>query len=42
VDIAIWPFLAAAGISLLIALLTVSMQSFKVARANAVDALKDN
>jgi putative ABC transport system permease protein len=42
VDIAIWPFLTAAGISLMIALLTVSMQSFKVARASAVDALKDN
>ena len=42
VDIAIWPFLTAAGISLMIALLTVSVQSFKVARASAVDALKDN
>jgi putative ABC transport system permease protein len=42
VDIAIWPFLSAGGISLIIALLTVSMQSLKVARANAVDALKDN
>jgi len=41
VSIAIWPFLIAAIISLLIALITVSLQTFKVARANAVDALKN-
>lgn len=40
IDIALWPFLVAAGLSLIIAILTVSMQTFKVARANAVDALK--
>ncbi|PYF68837.1 ABC transporter permease [Pedobacter nutrimenti] len=40
IDITIWPFLLALLLSLLIALLTISMQSFKVARANAVDALK--
>lgn len=42
VSIALWPFLAAASVSLIIAVVTVSMQSFKVARANAVDALKNN
>jgi ABC-type antimicrobial peptide transport system permease subunit len=36
----IWPFLLAGLMSLIIALLTVSLQSFKVARANPVDALK--
>ncbi|RZM21867.1 MAG: FtsX-like permease family protein, partial [Pedobacter sp.] len=40
ISIGIWPFLIAAVLSLLIAVLTVSMQSFKVAKANAVDALK--
>lgn len=35
-----WPYLMAAGISLTIAILTISMQSFKVAKANPVDALK--
>ncbi|WP_442592207.1 ABC transporter permease [Pedobacter sp. AW31-3R] len=35
-----WPYLMAAGISLTIAVLTISMQSFKVAKANPVDALK--
>jgi putative ABC transport system permease protein len=40
VSIAIWPFLIAAGLSIAVALLTVSVQSFKVARANAADALK--
>ncbi|WP_316822770.1 ABC transporter permease [Pedobacter gandavensis] len=40
IEISIWPFLIAALISLLISILTVSMQTFKVAKANAVDALK--
>jgi len=35
-----WPFLLALLTSVLIALITVSMQTFKVAKANAVDALK--
>lgn len=36
----VWPFLIAFVLSLLIAVLTVSLQTFKVARANPVDALK--
>lgn len=40
IDMGIWPFLLAGLMSLIIALLTVSLQSFKVARANPVDALK--
>jgi len=40
IDMGVWPFILAAVISLVIALLTVSLQSFKVARANPVDALK--
>jgi len=40
IDMGIWPFMLAGMISLFIALLTVSLQSFKVARANPVDALK--
>ncbi|GEM_PF-4395128 len=40
VSIGVWPYLMAAGISLTIAILTLSMQSFKVAKANPVDALK--
>lgn len=40
ISIAAVPFIAAAVLSLGIALLTVSLQSFKVAKANAVDALK--
>jgi putative ABC transport system permease protein len=35
----LWPYLLAAGISLTIAVVTISMQSFKVAKANPVDAL---
>ncbi|MNR09065.1 FtsX-like permease family protein [compost metagenome] len=35
-----WPFLLALLTSVLIALITVSMQTFKVSKANAVDALK--
>lgn len=41
VSIAVWPFLIAAILSLLIAVFTVSLQTFKVARANAIDALKN-
>lgn len=40
VSIGVWPYLMAAGLSLTIAVLTLSMQSFKVAKANPVDALK--
>lgn len=40
VDIDAWPFLIAVLLSIFIAVLTVSFQTFKVARANAVDALK--
>jgi len=40
IDMSIYPFLMAAFMSLLIALLTVSLQTFKVAKANAIDALK--
>jgi len=40
VGLTIWPFLAALASSILIACLTVSFQTFKVAKANAVDALK--
>jgi ABC-type antimicrobial peptide transport system permease subunit len=36
----IWPYLTAAFLSILIALLTISIQSFRIAKANAVDALK--
>lgn len=39
-DIDIWPFLSALFLSILIALLTVSLQTFKVSRANPADALK--
>jgi len=35
-----WPFVLALLASLIIAVLTVSLQTFKVAKANAVDALK--
>jgi putative ABC transport system permease protein len=40
VSTGMWPYLLASGISLTIAILTISMQSFKVAKANPVDALK--
>lgn len=40
VSISVLPFALAIGLSLLIALLTVSLQSFKVARSNPIDALK--
>lgn len=41
VTLSAFPFVLAAVLSLLIALLTVSIQSVKVARANAVDALRN-
>jgi putative ABC transport system permease protein len=40
VSMGLWPYIMAAAISLTIAVLTISMQSFKVAKANPVDALK--
>lgn len=40
IDISVWPFAIALTLSLIIAILTVSIQSFKVAKANPVDALK--
>jgi putative ABC transport system permease protein len=40
VEMSVMPFLAALGLSILIAVLTVSIQSVKVAKANPVEALK--
>lgn len=40
VTISILPFAVAIGLSVLIALLTVSLQSYKVAQSNPIDALK--
>jgi putative ABC transport system permease protein len=40
IEINVWPFLLALLASVIIAVLTVSLQTFKVAKANAVDALK--
>ncbi|MFD2288182.1 FtsX-like permease family protein [Pedobacter petrophilus] len=40
ISIAVWPFVLALVLSLSIAVITVSVQSFKVAKSNAVDALK--
>lgn len=40
IQISILPFALAVALSLVIAILTVSMQSFKVAKANPIDALK--
>lgn len=40
ISVSVWPFAWALGLSLLIAILTVSIQSVKVAKANPVDALK--
>lgn len=40
VDVGFWPYLMAAGISMSIAVFTLTIQSFKVAKANPVDALK--
>lgn len=39
-DLTVWPFLAALVLSILIAILTVSFQTLKVAKANPIDALK--
>lgn len=39
-DLTAWPFIAALILSVLIAIVTVSFQTLKVAKANAVDALK--
>jgi putative ABC transport system permease protein len=39
-DLSIWPFLIAMGISMFITLATVSLRSYKAAVANTVDALK--
>ncbi|WP_379090267.1 ABC transporter permease [Pedobacter sp. UC225_65] len=36
----LWPFALAIFASVFIAVLTVSLQTFKIAKANAVDALK--
>jgi ABC-type antimicrobial peptide transport system permease subunit len=40
ISISFLPFVIAAGISVIIAILTVSVQSIKVAKANPIDALK--
>ena len=40
ISISALPFIAAVGISVVIAVLTVSIQSLKVAKANPIDALK--
>ncbi|RZJ78389.1 MAG: FtsX-like permease family protein, partial [Flavobacterium sp.] len=40
IDLSIWPFVLAMVISMLVTLITVSLRSFKAARANTIDALK--
>lgn len=40
IEMGVWPFVMAWLLSLIIAMLTVSLQSIKVAKANPVDALK--
>ena len=40
IDMNLWPFVLAVLASVCIAVLTVSLQTFKVAKANAIDALK--
>lgn len=40
VDLSIWPFALAMLISMMITLITVSIRSYKAARANTIDALK--
>jgi putative ABC transport system permease protein len=40
IDITIWPFLLAGGITLLITLLTISWQAIRVATANPVECLR--
>ena len=39
-EITLWPMIATVGLSIGVALFTVSLQTFKVVRANPVDALK--
>lgn len=40
IELSVWPFAIAMGISMVITLLTVSLRSYKAAVANTVDALK--
>lgn len=40
VDISVLPFVLAASLSIVVAILTVSIQSLKVAKSNPIDALK--
>ncbi len=40
IDLSWWPFAAAGGLSVVIALLTVGYQSLKAASANPVDSLR--
>lgn len=40
VDLSVWPFVLAMLISMFITLITVSIRSYKAARANTIDALK--
>jgi ABC-type antimicrobial peptide transport system permease subunit len=40
ISISAWPFIVAIALSVIIAILTVSVQSVKVAKANPIDALK--
>ncbi|WP_316751479.1 ABC transporter permease [Pedobacter gandavensis] len=40
IELSIWPFVLAMCISMLITLITVSIRSYKAARANTIDALK--
>ncbi|RDC58311.1 ABC transporter permease [Pedobacter chinensis] len=40
INISIWPFILAMAISMIITLVTVSIRSYKAAKANTVDALK--
>ncbi|MBB6271350.1 ABC-type antimicrobial peptide transport system permease subunit [Pedobacter cryoconitis] len=40
IELTIWPMLTTTGLSLLIAIFTVGIQSFKIAKANPIDALK--
>jgi putative ABC transport system permease protein len=39
-QLSVWPFLSAMGISMLITLITVSIRSYRAAAANTIDALK--
>ena len=40
IDLSVWPFVLAMCISMLITLITVSIRSYKAAKANTIDALK--